>query len=337
MAKIRIVGDSSGYVELAAPNAAGNNTLELPSNATKLVGADASNSLNVTGIATFSSGIVVSAGSTSAPSISPSGDSNTGIFFPSADTIVIAEGGVEAVRINSSGNFGLGTNNPQVRLDVRQDSSSTTTMAGIRVQNTNITGDSQSGISFFNYDNFGAKIYTLRTGSPQGVLVFATNNGNGIEESNVIERLRIDSSGRVTMPYQPAFCASNQNGAQPSSNHSVVAFNSTFFNVGNHWDATNKRFNAPVTGTYLFTAHVIPTGLAQNTAFELWIAVNSSTVSTARRFLDRRKKTEADSNTFSVGGSVTIQLAANDWVQLTTTLATYSDETNCKFSGFLVG
>ena len=42
MAKIRIVGDSSGYVELAAPNAAGNNTLELPSNATKLVGADAS-------------------------------------------------------------------------------------------------------------------------------------------------------------------------------------------------------------------------------------------------------------------------------------------------------
>lgn len=58
MAKIRIVGDSSGYVELSAPNAAGNNTLELPSNATKLVGADASNSLNVTGIATFSGGIV---------------------------------------------------------------------------------------------------------------------------------------------------------------------------------------------------------------------------------------------------------------------------------------
>ena len=56
MAKIRIVGDSSGYVELAAPNAAGNNTLELPSNATKLVGADASNSLNVTGIVTATGG-----------------------------------------------------------------------------------------------------------------------------------------------------------------------------------------------------------------------------------------------------------------------------------------
>lgn len=56
MAKIRIVGDSSGYVELAAPNVAENNTLELPSNATKLVGADASNNLNVTGIVTATGG-----------------------------------------------------------------------------------------------------------------------------------------------------------------------------------------------------------------------------------------------------------------------------------------
>ena len=42
----------------------------------------------------------VSAGTTAAPSISPTGDSNTGIFFPSADTIAFAEGGVEALRIN---------------------------------------------------------------------------------------------------------------------------------------------------------------------------------------------------------------------------------------------
>ncbi len=92
MAKIRIVGDSSGYVEIAAPNAAGNNTLELPSGNTRLVGSDSagnvsisgivtaatfSGNVNSTGISTFTSGVVVSAGSTSAPSISPSGDSNT--------------------------------------------------------------------------------------------------------------------------------------------------------------------------------------------------------------------------------------------------------------------
>jgi len=49
----------------------------------------------------------IAAGSTAAPSISPTGDSNTGIFFPSADTVAFGEGGVEALRIDSSGNLKL--------------------------------------------------------------------------------------------------------------------------------------------------------------------------------------------------------------------------------------
>jgi hypothetical protein len=73
---------------------------------------------SVSGISTFSSGIVVSAGSTSAPSISPSGDSNTGIFFPSADTIAFAEGGVEILRVNSSGNIGIGTTDSLNKFEV---------------------------------------------------------------------------------------------------------------------------------------------------------------------------------------------------------------------------
>ena len=35
-------------------------------------------------------------------------DANTGIFFPAADTIAFSEGGTEAMRIDSSGNLGLG-------------------------------------------------------------------------------------------------------------------------------------------------------------------------------------------------------------------------------------
>jgi len=42
-------------------------------------------------------------GSASTPSITNNGDTNTGIFFPAADTIAFAEGGTEAMRINSSG------------------------------------------------------------------------------------------------------------------------------------------------------------------------------------------------------------------------------------------
>ena len=45
-------------------------------------------------------------------------DSNTGIFFPAADTIAFAEGGTEVARFDSSGNFGIGTSSPVAKLSV---------------------------------------------------------------------------------------------------------------------------------------------------------------------------------------------------------------------------
>lgn len=63
--------------------------------------------------------ITIGIGSTSGPSLSPNGDSNTGIFFPSADTIAFAEGGIEVARIDSSGNLGIGSAIPGSKLDVQ--------------------------------------------------------------------------------------------------------------------------------------------------------------------------------------------------------------------------
>jgi hypothetical protein len=48
-------------------------------------------------------------GSAASPSITNDGDTNTGIFFPAADTIGFAEGGVEAARFDSSGNLLVGS------------------------------------------------------------------------------------------------------------------------------------------------------------------------------------------------------------------------------------
>jgi hypothetical protein len=60
--------------------------------------------VTVDGVLLKDAGIVVGAGSASAPSIAPTGDSNTGIYFPAADTIAFSEGGVEALRLDASGN-----------------------------------------------------------------------------------------------------------------------------------------------------------------------------------------------------------------------------------------
>ena len=54
----------------------------------------------------FTGGFV--AGNVSFPAITTVGDTNTGIYFPAADTIAFAEGGAEVARFDSSGNFGLG-------------------------------------------------------------------------------------------------------------------------------------------------------------------------------------------------------------------------------------
>jgi hypothetical protein len=45
------------------------------------------------------------AGSAAAPSITASGDTNTGIFFPGADRIGFAEGGTQVGEFDASGNF----------------------------------------------------------------------------------------------------------------------------------------------------------------------------------------------------------------------------------------
>ena len=155
---------------------------------------------NLSGSVNLTTGITtVAAGSTSAPSITPTGDSNTGIFFPSADTIAFAEGGVEAARFDSSGRFGLGTNAPGAKLH----SIGGTTSGGVDTAAI-FTG------GVINTIGSGARIVlsgvpgfeTIRGTYIEGVFDTATNAhslrfGTNASTSEPTERLRIDNGGRL--------------------------------------------------------------------------------------------------------------------------------------------
>jgi len=58
------------------------------------------------------------AGTALLPAITTTGDANTGMWFPAADTIAFSEGGSEVMRIDSSGKVGVGTSSPSQALDV---------------------------------------------------------------------------------------------------------------------------------------------------------------------------------------------------------------------------
>jgi len=59
--------------------------------------------ISSTGTATFAGQVLVAAGSVSACSVAPTGDPNTGLYFPSADVAALVTNGTERVRVGSGG------------------------------------------------------------------------------------------------------------------------------------------------------------------------------------------------------------------------------------------
>jgi hypothetical protein len=85
-------------------------------------------------------------------------------------------------------------------LTTSTSSSSTTANTGVTITNSNFTADTRAGVLLRNGDAYSAAIWSPRGSGADGTLVFGTNDGGGIAESNITEKLRIDSSGTITLP-----------------------------------------------------------------------------------------------------------------------------------------
>lgn len=116
-------------------------------------------------------------------------DTNTGIFFPAADTIAFAEGGVEVARFDSSGNLLIG------------NAIAGSISPALRIGNSGSGGGVVTAtLSLGSYSTgYGSNIISSTdfNSSTASYLAFGTTAAGASGLSAPIERARIDSNGQM--------------------------------------------------------------------------------------------------------------------------------------------
>jgi hypothetical protein len=177
-------------------------------------------------------------GSASTPSLQGA-DTNTGMFFPAADTIAFAEGGAEVMRIDSSGNVGIGTSSPAYRLDtagvtrsqVQSGATNNTAPTAFVVANKT-TGAHAAGLGAsiqFEYTNSGGAYSGGQISSVGGADPFTADLRFFPRNYGFAEAMRIDSSGNVMIGATSAsskflVTSSNDNIVSTISGNSGAAY-----------------------------------------------------------------------------------------------------------------
>ena len=215
----------------------------------------------------------------------------------------------DAITVDSSGNVGIGTSSPSEKLEVY----GTTPIVQI-----NDRGLYQAQLGLIGND--------LEIRGSSGNIEFYTGAADGASST---ERMRIDSAGRVTMPYQPAFCAQSAGGYRTTS---PVPFTSAKVNTGGHFNTSTYRFTAPVAGRYVFTLLMYFDNNTANGAYPRFVVNGSS----SQGYLYMQGNSDGDK---SSSMTTMLSLSANDYVEITYagSLNYYGGAEETQFTGYLIG
>ena len=251
------------------------------------------------------------------PFLDPAGSARSNVYSPSANTIGIVTAGTERVRVDSSGNMGIGT----------------TAAAGakLHVSTTSADAEVRCATTTANYSTFrvinSSRDYSMQIRTDQ------SNAWTLRDETAGLNRVLVDTSGRVLMPYQPSFNARFSGTAKDGSTISPVQFNTAPLNVGNCFNTSTYKFTAPVGGVYSFTSQ--PCYKESSQDFSWGFCINGGSVNSDNvRVLG---STPTSHSTWT--GSLIINLAANDTVEIKFTTGTYHQNGSSLnyFSGILIG
>tara|TARA_B100000003_G_scaffold200372_1_gene207176 strand:+ start:958 stop:2076 length:1119 start_codon:yes stop_codon:yes gene_type:complete len=243
MAKIKLTGESSGYVEISAGNAAGNNILETPTSGTRLVAHEGSQDVTLNGSLNINGDVVVGGGLTITNVLSYEDVSNIdaiGVVTARSGVHVGTESSGTLITGNSSG-IGIGTDSPTVPLNVRKDDG---LLARFQVNTQTSSGRISciGGTASYAAINFGDKnsvsdgkirYYNDANNDAYQSMLFYTNNN---------ERIRIGSAGQIGL-----------NGENYGTNNQVLTSRGT--GSAAVWSGVNAAFYG-----YQGTSHNIATG-----------------------------------------------------------------------------
>ncbi len=138
--------------------------------------------------------VLFSAGTATVPSISFTGDLNTGIYSPGADQVAISTGGSGRLFVDASGRVGVGSA-PSVGNGIHATINTNNYGTALVLQNANVNGwAAEMQFLGITTTDTQAKIGALATGpgTNSGALAFYTANAG-----SYLERLRITSAGLV--------------------------------------------------------------------------------------------------------------------------------------------
>jgi len=204
---------------------------------------------------------------------------------------VTSSTGSSLLRVNGAGNVGIGTSSPEADLQIAKSSSASAGGAKLLLKPNGAYG------SIVNNDDlgqiaFGAKTASIDNTDNDSVMIRGVADGTWASNdyptrlefwtttdgvANPTERMRIDSSGRVTTPSQPAFQAYNtNNGAFGVNAGDTFPLNATHFNIGNCFNTSNYTFTAPVDGYYQLDFMTISTSSQTNIHLSFVFSGNSN-------------------------------------------------------------
>jgi hypothetical protein len=202
---------------------------------------------------------LLGAGSASAPSLTAIGDTNTGVFFPTADTIGFVEGGVEAARIDSSGRLLVGTSSarsplthsPSLQVEGLGFAASTASV----ISNSNDTNGAYFFIGKSRGTSLGANT-VVQSGDELGGLDFLGADGSALLRAARITALVDGTPGANDMPGRLVFSVTRDGSTSPTEAARISATGEvSTFSAGNNTAIFNSSSAAGTTDNLIFARH----------------------------------------------------------------------------------